>query len=75
LQGHTGDVHSVAWSPDGKTLASGSNDKTVKLWKAATGKLLASLQGPTGDVHSVAWSPDGKTLASGSSDQTVSSGG
>ena len=50
LQGHTGEVYSVAWSPDGKTLASGSSDQTVKLWEAATGKLLTTLQGHTGPV-------------------------
>ena len=48
LQGHTDSVWSVAWSPDGKTLASGSRDQTVKLWEAATGKLLTTLQGHTG---------------------------
>ena len=71
LEGHTGDVYSVAWSPNGKTLASGSGDRTVKLWDVATGKLLASLRGHTGAVYTVAWSPDGKTLASGSDDRTV----
>jgi WD40 repeat protein len=64
-------VLSVAWSPDGKILASGSDDQTVKLPDGAVGKPLASLQGYTGDVYSVAWSPDGKTLATGSDDQTV----
>jgi WD40 repeat protein/class 3 adenylate cyclase len=68
---HEGAVYSVAWSPDGKTLASGSHDQTVKLWEVATGKLLTSLQGHSEAVRSVAWSPDGKTLASGSYDQTV----
>jgi hypothetical protein len=68
---HEGPVLNVAWSSDGKTLASGSTDQTVKFWEAATGKLLTSLQGHTGQVDSVAWSPDGKTLASGSGDQTV----
>jgi hypothetical protein len=66
-----GPVLSVAWSPDGKFLASGANDQTVKLRDGAVGKLRASLQGYTGDVYSVAWSPDGKTLVTGSDDQTV----
>jgi len=68
---HEGQVSAVAWSPDGKTLASGSSDKTVKLWDLATGKLFATLQGHTETVYSVAWSPDGKTVASGSFDKTV----
>jgi WD40 repeat protein/class 3 adenylate cyclase len=71
LQGHTGPVDSIAWSPDGKTLASGSTEGTVKLWEVATGKLLTSLQAHTDSVWSLAWSPDGKTLASASRDQTV----
>jgi hypothetical protein len=68
VQQHGGYVSSVSWSPDGKTLASGSEDKTVKLWEAATGKLLATFEGHTDPVYSVSWSPDGKTLASGSGD-------
>src|SRR5262249_19516664 len=71
LQGYTGDVYSVAWSPDGKTLATGSDDQTVKLWEAATGKLLANLPGHSDSICSVAWSPDGKTLASSSGDTTT----
>src|SRR5208282_4482411 len=71
LQGHSDTVASVVWSPDGKSLASGSGDHTVKLWEAATGKLLSTLEGQTDPVLSVAWSPDGKTLASGSRDKTV----
>ena len=53
-QGHTDAVYSVAWSPDEKTLASGSRDHTVKLWETATGKQLASLEGHTDEVNSVA---------------------
>jgi hypothetical protein len=68
---HEGTVYSVAWSPNGKTLASGSHDQRVKLWEAATGKLLTTLKGHADTVEGVAWSPDGKTLASGSRDQTV----
>ena len=47
LKGHTGWVRSVAFSPDGKTLASGSDDKTIKLWDVATGKEQATLKGHT----------------------------
>jgi WD40 repeat protein len=64
-------VSSVSWSPDGKTLASASWDRTVKLWEAATGKEQATLQGHTSRVFSVSWSPDGKTLASADLGGTV----
>ncbi len=71
LSGHSDQVRSVAFSPDGKTLASGSDDKTVKLWNVADGKELRSLSGHSSIVTSVAFSPDGKTLASVSWDKTV----
>ena len=65
------DVHSIAWSPDGKRLATGSEDYTARVWDAETGKELFTLDGPTGQVTSVAWSPDGKRLATGSGGHTA----
>ncbi|MBC5797544.1 trypsin-like peptidase domain-containing protein [Sphaerospermopsis sp. LEGE 00249] len=71
LTGHSSLVRSVAFSPDGQTLASGSYDNTIKLWDVATGKSIATLTGHSYLVNSVAFSPDGKTLASGSGDDTI----
>jgi WD40 repeat protein len=72
LQGGTNDVASVAFSPDGKSIVSGSWDNTIRLWDAQTGKPIGqSLQGHKSDVTSVAFSPDGKQIVSGSRDKTI----
>ena len=71
LKGHEDSVFSVAFSPDGKTLATGSVDHTVKLWDVSARQELATLKGHENVVRSVAFSPDGKTLATGSVDNTV----
>ena len=81
LRGHTDRVNSVAFSPDGKTIASGSGevfigqdigwDVTTRLWDVATGEEKRILKGHRGDVRSVAFSPDGKTIASGGFDGAI----
>ena len=68
LIGHTNSVDSVVFSPDGQTLASGSGDKTIRLWNPKTGRLLRTLTGHTSGIWSVSFSPDGQTLASGGRD-------
>jgi WD40 repeat protein len=71
LEGHKRDVFSVAFSPDGKTIVSGSSDGTVRVWNAATGAEQHKMTGHKDTVFSVAFSPNGKTIVSGSQDHTV----
>ena len=75
LTGHTDSVNSLAFSPDGVTLTSGSEDvfgdHTIRLWDAATGVHKRTLTGHTDAVRSIAFSPDGSVLASASNDGTV----
>jgi WD40 repeat protein len=71
LTGHTNKVFATVFSPDGKTLATGSADQTIRLWDVATGKERLVLRGHAEAVSSLAFSPDGKTVASASFDRTV----
>jgi WD40 repeat protein len=62
LKGHAGYISSVAFAPDGKTLASGSDDKSVRVWDVATGQELRRLEGHSLQLTAVAFSPGGKVL-------------
>lgn len=70
LQGHTAIVRSVAFTPNGKILASACEDCTIKLWDVSTGQCLKTLQGHSSGIQSIAFSSDGMSLVSGSKDNT-----
>src|SRR5207248_293733 len=63
LKGHTGEIWSVAWSPNGKLLASGSDDKTVKVWDADKGEAVRTIEGHERWVRGVAFDPDSQLVA------------
>jgi hypothetical protein len=71
LEGHKGSIMCLRFSPDGKTLATGSMDHSVKLWSLTTGQELATLPGHSGAVSGLAFSSDGNLLASSSEDNTI----
>jgi small GTP-binding protein len=71
LRGHTDIINRIAWSPDGKYLASPSADKTIRIWDVSTGECVRVLEGHTKSVWCVTWSSDGKRIASGSGDNTI----
>src|SRR5207237_554504 len=68
---HKNWVNSVAWSPDGKYVLTGSEDNIARVWEASSGKPVAQLLEHKGPVKSVAWSPDGKYVLTGSRDSTA----
>ncbi|HBL59780.1 MAG TPA: serine/threonine protein kinase [Cyanobacteria bacterium UBA8803] len=71
LKGHWGSVESIAISPDGQILASGSTDRTIKLWQLPDGQEISTLKSHQERIAAVVFSPDGQTLVSGSYDQTI----
>ena len=68
---HSDAVRTIAWSPDGRRIASGSFDNTVQVWDAADGRHIYTYRGHSSFVYTVAWSPDGRRIASSSWDKTV----
>ena len=69
--GHSENVNDISWSPNGKLMASASDDNKIIIWLVDSGARLLTLEGHNDNVNQIAWSPDGKTLASGGWDGTI----
>jgi WD40 repeat protein len=70
IKAHNTDIMSVAWSPDGRRIASGGRDHLIKIWDADTGEDMLTLRGHENAVIQLAWSPDGRKLASSDGNST-----
>jgi len=70
-KGSSGQAYALAWSPDGKRIASGGDDSIVRVWDASTGQTFLQYRGQNDVIFKVAWSPDGTMIASASADGTV----
>lgn len=71
LSGHTNSIVSVAWSPDGSYVATGSFDYSAVVWHAVSGERMHVLRGYSGHIHSVAWKPDGSEVLTATEDGTM----
>jgi serine/threonine protein kinase len=71
LKGHSSDVNSVSFSPDGEMLVTGSDDRTIKLWNLRTKQEIRTFKGHSSWIYAIAISPDGQIIASGSADKTI----
>ena len=71
LHGHVGSINDAVFSPDGKWVVTASDDKTARVWEAATGQTVSELKGHSDEIDSAAFSPDGKWVATASNDKTA----